>query len=51
MELTAFLTWLSKINKMTEAQKAEVSKILAEHPAGEAPIAAVEKDDGEDRTC
>lgn len=51
MERKAFLAWLSEIDRLSEAQKAEVGEVLAGRPAGEASVAAVETGVGEDRTC
>lgn len=51
MERKAFLAWLSEIDRLSEAQKAEVGEVLAGRPAGEASVAAVEAGVGEDRTC
>ncbi len=51
MERKAFLSWLSEIDRLSEAQKAEAGELLAGRPAGEASVAAVETGVGEDRTC
>ena len=50
MEREAFLTWLSEIDKLSEAQNVDVGEVLACRPVGEASIPAVEIGVGEDRT-
>ena len=52
MEQISFLTWMSDIDKLSEAQKVEVDEVLVSRPVGESSIAAVEMGVGEeDRTC
>ena len=51
LEREAFLAWLSKVDKLSEARKIEKGEVLASLPAGEALLAAVEVGVGEDRTC
>ena len=51
MERKAFQTWLSAIDTLSAAQKAEVGEVLAGRPVGEASLAAVESSVGEDRSC
>ena len=51
MERKAFQTWLSAIDTLSAAQKAEVGEVLAGRPIGEASLAAVELSVGEDRSC
>jgi len=51
MEREAFLAWLSEVDKLSAAQKAEVGEVLAGRPVGEASVAAVEMGVGEDRPC
>ena len=51
MEREAFLTWLSEVDKLSEARKVEAGEVLAGRPAGEASLAAVETGVGEDRIC
>src|SRR5665213_2631066 len=51
MERRAFQAWLSGVDTLTGAQKAEAGEILAGRTAGEASIAAVELGVDEGRTC
>ena len=51
LERKEFLTWLSQVDRLSEAQKFEIGEVLAGRPAGEASVAAVEMGVGEDRTC
>ena len=51
MEREVFLTWLSEVDRLSEAQKVEVSEVFVGCPAGKASLAAVEMGVGEDRTC
>ena len=51
MERNEFQAWLSAVDMLSEAQKAEAGEILAGRPAGEASLAAIELGVGEDRRC
>jgi transposase-like protein len=51
MERREFQTWLSAVDTLSEAQKAEAGEILSGRPAGEASLAAIELGVGEDRCC
>ena len=51
MERKKFLTWLSEVDRLSEAQKQEAGEVLAGRPAGEASLAAIEMGVGEDRSC
>jgi transposase-like protein len=51
MERKVFQAWLTEVDSLTEAQKAEAAEILAGRPAGEASLAAIELGVGEDRRC
>lgn len=51
MDRKAFQDWLSEVDALSEAQKAEAGEILAGRPAGEASLAAIELGVGDDRCC
>lgn len=51
MERRAFQAWLSGVDTLTQAQKAEAGEILAGRSAGEASIAAIELGVDEGRAC
>jgi hypothetical protein len=42
MERKVFQAWLTEVDSLTEAQKAEAAEVLAGRPAGEAALAAIE---------
>jgi hypothetical protein len=49
MKRTEFRAWLSAVDTLSEARKAEAGAILAGRPADEASLAAIEPGVGEDR--
>ena len=49
MDRKAFQIWLSEIDELTEAQKADVADVLAGREIGGAARAAIEV--GEERSC
>ena len=51
MDRKGFQAWLSVVDGLSEAQKAEAMEVLAGRPVGEAALAAVELGVGEDRRC
>ena len=51
MERKEFQAWLSAVDTLSEAQKAEAVEILAGRPVGEASVAAIELGVDEDRRC
>jgi len=51
MERKEFQAWLSAVDTLSEAQKAEAGEILAGRSAGEAALAAIELGVGEERCC
>ena len=51
MERKEFLTWLSEVDRLSEAQKQEAGEVVAGRPVGEASLAAIEMGVGEDRSC
>jgi transposase-like protein len=51
MERKAFQVWLSDVDSLTDAQKAEAGELLTGRPVGEASLAAIELGVGEDRRC
>jgi len=51
MKRPEFQAWLSAVDTLSEAQKAEAGAILAGCPADEASLAAIELGVGEDRCC
>ena len=51
MDRKEFQAWLSAVDTLSEAQKAEAGEILSGRPAGEASLAAIELGIGDDRSC
>ena len=51
MDRKEFQAWLSAVDTLSEAQKAEAGEILSSRPAGEASLAAIELGIGDDRCC
>ena len=51
MERRDFQAWLSAVDALSAAQKAEAGAILAGRPANEVALAAIELGVGEDRCC
>ena len=51
MDRKGFQAWLSVVDGLSEAQKAEAMEVLAGRPVGAAALAAVELGVGEDRRC
>ena len=51
MDRKGFQAWLSVVDGLSEAQKAEAMEVLVGRPVGEAALAAVELGVGEDRRC
>jgi transposase-like protein len=51
MERKEFQAWLSAVDTLSEAQKAEAVEILAGRPVGEASVAAIELGVDEHRCC
>lgn len=51
MDRKEFQAWLSVVDGLSAAQKAEAMEVLAGRPVGEAALAAVELGVGEDRRC
>ena len=51
MERREFQAWLSSVDTLSAAQKAEAVEILAGRPVGEASVAAIELGVDEDRCC
>ena len=51
MDGTAFRAWVSEIDALTEARKAEAGAVLAGGQTGDASIAAIELRVGADRAC
>lgn len=51
MDRRTFQAWLSVVDALSEAQKAEAREILAGRPSGAAAIAAIELGVDERRAC
>jgi transposase-like protein len=51
MDRKEFQAWLSAVDTLSEAQKAEAGEILSGRPAGDASLAAIELGVGDDRCC